>query len=57
MAGAVVKDKVVESLEYVGNRELAKRFKHGRDRVCLISFSDCKVETAGSGGYGGKAVL
>lgn len=31
MAGAVVRDKVVESLEYVGNRELAERFKHGRE--------------------------
>lgn len=44
MAGVVVRDKVMESLEYLGNRELAKKFKHGRDRVCLI-LSDCKVET------------
>ena len=27
MAGSVVRDKVMESLEYLGNRELAKRFK------------------------------
>lgn len=47
MAGAVFRDKVMESLEYLGDRELTKRFKHGRDRVCLIILSDCKVEIGG----------